>query len=115
MWNNMGIYRNGEDMEVALKDIDVLLEEYKDAYIGDASAAYNQAFINYLEIGNLLKLAKTIAIGAIARKESRGSHSRADYDKRDDKAYLKHTIIHKEGDDYQLSYSPVSITTYQPE
>ena len=115
MWDNMGIYRNGEDMDKALADINQLIEEYKDAFVGDDSTEYNQAFINYLEIGNLLKLAKTICIGAIARTESRGSHSRADFDKRNDAEFLKHTLVYKEGDDYRLDYSPVSITTYQPE
>jgi len=115
MWNNLGIYRNGEDMKTALNDIEQLLEEYKDAFIGDSSVSYNQAFVNYLELGNSLKLAKAIALGAIERKESRGSHSRADFDKRDDEKYLKHTLVYKDGAKYRLDYSPVTITTYQPE
>ena len=115
MWNNMGIYRNGEDMQTALDDINQLLEEYKDAYCGDESIEYNQAFINYLELGNSLKLAKTICLGAIARTESRGSHSRADYTTRNDEEWLKHTIVYKDGDAYKLNYKPVVVTTYPPE
>jgi len=115
MWNNLGIYRNGEDMEAALIEIDQLLEAYKDAFVGDSAKEYNKAFINYLEIGNSLKLAKAISIGAIERKESRGSHSRADYQKRNDQEFLKHTLIYKNGEDYKLDYCPVVVTTYQPE
>ena len=115
MWDNLGIYRNGQDMETALEDINQLLEEYKNAFVGDSAKEYNKAFINYLELGNSLKLAKAIAIGAIERKESRGSHSRADYQKRDDSRFLRHTLIHKDDENYKLEYCPVVITTYQPE
>ncbi|MBN2910246.1 FAD-binding protein [Polycladomyces sp. WAk] len=115
MWNNVGIFRTEKEMVEALETINQLLEDYKDAYIGDSSVRYNMAFINYVEIGNLLKLAKAVTIGAIHRKESRGSHSRGDYPKRDDKNYLKHTLIYNNGDHYTLDYLPVKITKYQPE
>lgn len=115
MWYNVGIFRTEKDMEKALKIVEQLLEEYKDAYAGDPSKTYNMAFINYVEIGNILKLAKAVALGAIARKESRGSHSRADYTDRNDAEFLKHTLIYKECDQYRLDYIPVKITKYQPE
>lgn len=115
MWNNVGIFRTESEMKEALETVSQLLEDYKDASIGDASVRYNMAFINYVEVGNLLKLAKAVALGAINRKESRGSHSRADYPKRDDERFLKHTMIYKNGDDYVLKYEPVKITKYQPE
>ncbi len=115
MWNNVGIFRTEREMKEALETVNQLLEDYKDACIGDASVRYNMAFVNYVEIGNLLKLAKAVAIGAIYRKESRGSHSRGDYPRRDDQNFLKHTLIYKNGDDYILEYVPVKITKYQPE
>lgn len=115
MWYNVGIFRTEKEMEKALQTIEQLLEEYKDAYAGDPSETYNMAFINYVEIGNLLKLAKAVTMGAVNRKESRGSHSRADYPKRNDAEFLRHTLIYKEGDQYRLDYIPVKITKYQPE
>lgn len=115
MWYNVGIFRKEEEMVTGLQAIELLLEEYKDCQIGDGSKCYNTAFIHYIEVGNLLKLAKAVAMGAIARKESRGSHSRADYTKRDDQNFLKHTMITKLGDEYKLDYLPVKITNYQPE
>ncbi len=115
MWYNVGIFRNASDMAKAVEEIDTLLEEYKDVYIGDDSQQYNIAFLNYVELGNLLKLAKTVAMGAKARKESRGSHSREDYPTRDDENFLKHTLVKKEGDKYTLEYEPVAVTRYQPE
>lgn len=115
MWYNVGIFRTEAEMAQALQTVEELLEEYKDAYCGDSSTKYNLAFLNYVEIGNILKLAKAVTMGALNRKESRGSHSRADYPERNDADFLKHTLIHKEGDNYRLDYIPVKITKYQPE
>ncbi|MEW9669016.1 FAD-binding protein [Ammoniphilus sp. 3BR4] len=115
MWYNVGIFRTESDMEIALNTIDELLEEYKDTYIGDASVRYNMAFINYVEVGNLLKLAKAVVIGALDRKESRGSHSRGDYPQRNDRKFLNHTLIYLDGEQFRLEYLPVRITKYQPE
>lgn len=115
MWNNVGIFRKESEMVEALSVIDTLLVEYMDTYIGDDSQEYNIAFLSYVELGNLLKLAKTVAMGAIARKESRGSHSREDYPTRDDVNFLKHTLVKKEDDKYTLEYCPVGFTRYQPE
>lgn len=115
LWNNVGIFRVGKEMEYALTVIDKLIEDYKDTYINDDSINYNSAFLHYIEVGNLLKLAKSVTMAAIARKESRGSHSRMDYPNRDDKNFLKHTLVYKKGDKFTLDYAPVSITKYQPE
>ena len=115
MWYNVGIFRTEKNMVQALETINELLEAYQDTFIGDSSVKYNTAFIHYVEVGNLLKLAKAVAMGAIARKESRGSHSREDYTERNDAEFLKHTLVHKEGDLYRLDYAPVKITKYQPE
>lgn len=115
MWYNVGIFRTEANMVKALATVNELLEAYKDTSIGDGAVQYNTAFIHYVEVGNLLKLAKAVAMGAIARKESRGSHAREDYTERNDAEFLKHTLIHKEGDQYRLEYSPVRITKYAPE
>jgi succinate dehydrogenase / fumarate reductase flavoprotein subunit len=115
MWNHVGIFRTESEMAQALATVDELIEEYKDAYAGDASEKYNMAFINYVEIGNILKLARAVAMGALNRRESRGSHSRGDYPTRNDEQFLKHTLIYKDGENYRLEYAPVTITNYQPE
>ena len=114
MWNNAGIFRNEQGLNQALRDIQGLQEEYKSAFVGDSSRVYNTAYMNYLEIGNLLQVAQAIVLGALARKESRGSHSRTDFAKRDDKNYLQHTLISRAGDGFKTEYRPVVVTKYKP-
>ncbi len=115
MWENVGIFREEKEMDQAIRDIDQLLLDYEDTFIGDSSIRYNMAFVNYVEIGNLLSLAKAIALAAVNRKESRGSHSRKDFPLRDDRKFLAHTLVHKKDNKYELEYIPVKITKYKPE
>jgi succinate dehydrogenase/fumarate reductase flavoprotein subunit len=114
MWYNVGIFRKAAEMEQAEKMLDSLMEEYQHCVIGDDSRVFNTAFVNYVEIGNLLLIAKAVVMGALNRKESRGCHLRDDYPTRDDEKFLKHTLITKEGSKYTVSYRPVVITQYQP-
>ncbi|SDE21664.1 8-methylmenaquinol:fumarate reductase flavoprotein subunit [Sporomusa acidovorans DSM 3132] len=114
MWNNAGIFRTEAGLQQALRDLDGLQEEYKNCFVGDTSRTCNTAFMNYVEIGNLLEISKGIVMGAIARKESRGSHSRPDFPKRDDQKFLQHTLISKEGGTFKTDYRPVVITNYKP-
>jgi succinate dehydrogenase / fumarate reductase flavoprotein subunit len=64
--------------------------------------------------GNL-DVAEVVCLGALARTESRGSHSRTDFKTRDDANWLKHTLAHWSPEGPKLEYSPVQITKYQPE
>ncbi|MCL5413182.1 MAG: hypothetical protein M1569_02145 [Candidatus Marsarchaeota archaeon] len=52
---------------------------------------------------------------ALRRHESRGAHVVAEYPKRDDKKWLKHTIISKSLGGMRIAYAPVKLTKWQPE
>jgi succinate dehydrogenase / fumarate reductase flavoprotein subunit len=63
----------------------------------------------------MLDCAEAIVIAAIERKESRGAQFRTDFPERDDEQWLKHIDVSLNGDGPQVSYSPVTITHWQPE
>ena len=73
--------------------------------IQDKSRTFNTARIEALELDNLVETAVASLTSAEARKESRGSHDRADFPKRDDANWIKHTLWYKEGN--RLAYKPV--------
>ena len=63
----------------------------------------------------MLDCAETIALSALERKESRGSHNRTDMPERDDDNWLRHVLISHNPDGPQVDYLPVVITQWQPE
>lgn len=76
--------------------------------IQDKSKIFNTARVEALELDNLIETAVASLVSAEARKESRGSHDRADYPQRDDARWIKHTLWYKEGN--RLAYKPVHTT-----
>ena len=73
------------------------------------------AFVNYVEVGSLLTVAKAVVMGALRRQESRGSHLREDYTKRDDAKFLNHTLITlKEDGEYEVGQRDVVVTRFEP-
>jgi len=114
MDSNMGVFRTEQGMSLAKKEVKELKERFKNAGIKDKTRRFNTELINALELEFLLDLAEVAIEGALARKESRGSHARRDFPKRDDENFLKHTIATYTPEGPKLSYIPVTITTWKP-
>jgi succinate dehydrogenase / fumarate reductase flavoprotein subunit len=83
--------------------------------IDDRGSVFNQDVLGAIELGYMVDCAEAIVLGAIERKESRGAQFRTDYPERNDEEWLKHIDITLTGDGPQVSYSPVTITQWQPE
>ncbi|HEY3310873.1 MAG TPA: FAD-dependent oxidoreductase [Anaerolineales bacterium] len=114
MFDLVGIYRTEKDMRAAIEKVHELQQRYKHVKITDTGKIFNTELINAWELGNMLELAEVIAVSALNRQESRGGHSREDFPNRDDKNWLKHTLVTKQADEIKINYKPVVITKYQP-
>ena len=110
----VGIYRTPEELFRALRQVRALQERYRNVRVIDRSTTYNIDLTDALEVGSLLTLAEVIVVGAIARTESRGAHTRLDYPARDDKNWMKHTLAHHTPNGPELSYGPVAYTRWEP-
>ncbi|PIU44614.1 MAG: fumarate reductase (quinol) flavoprotein subunit [Ignavibacteriales bacterium CG07_land_8_20_14_0_80_59_12] len=115
MDQKVGIFRTREQLKQAVDKLPELKERYRHVGVSSPSRHMNYELINALELEYMLEVAHTIALGAMLREESRGSHFRTDFNTRNDRDWLKHTIA-RMGDDGgpAMSYKDVVITRYQP-
>jgi succinate dehydrogenase / fumarate reductase flavoprotein subunit len=110
-----GLFRDEKLMTEGLAQIKTLQERFKKIRPVASGSKFNFDKIWTLEIKGNLDVAEAVMVGALARRESRGSHFRRDFPTRDDVNFLKHTIATYSPEGPKLSYKGVSITKYQPE
>ncbi|MEM3618054.1 MAG: succinate dehydrogenase/fumarate reductase flavoprotein subunit [Candidatus Bathyarchaeia archaeon] len=108
------IFRTGEELKSALKEVRMLKERFKQIKVEDKGKTFNTEFTAALQLDFMLDLAEVTVISALARTESRGAHSRLDYPNRDDEKWLVHTLAYYTVDGPKLEYTPVTITKWQP-
>jgi len=87
MWNYVGIVRSEKRLERAQRRIDLVSREIEEYY---------RNFIitrDLLELRNISVAAKLIVACARMRKESRGLHYNLDYPEKDDRGWLKDTVV----------------------
>jgi succinate dehydrogenase / fumarate reductase flavoprotein subunit len=110
------VFRDAEGLASALEIVRRLKEEATQAHVDDRGMVFNQDVIGAIELGYMLDCAEAIVVAAQERKESRGAQSRTDFPERNDEEWLKHIDISVNGTDVpKVSYSPVTITRWQPQ
>jgi len=100
-----GVFRFPELLAEGVRKLKEVAGRAGRTEIKDKSKTFNTARVEALELDNLIETAVASLVSAEARKESRGSHDRADCPERDDEKWLKHTLWYKDGD--RLEYKPV--------
>ena len=105
MQAHCGVFRFPDLLAEGVKKIRSIADRVTRTQIKDKSKVFNTARIEALELDNTIEAARATMVGAAAREESRGAHDRADFHKRDDVNWLKHTLWYKEAD--RLDYRPV--------
>lgn len=109
------LFRDGkglEDAKVQLKQMNARIEQLRPIA---PHKIYNLDLVRCIELKDMLTLCEVIVGSALSREESRGSHVRLDFPKRDDARFLKHTLAFSTDDGPRIAFSDVKITTYQPE
>ena len=89
MSDYVGIVRSTYRLERALRRIEMMKNEIKDFY------KKTKVSVELLELRNLAAVAYIIIKSATERKESRGLHYMLDFPERNDRKFLKDTIIIK--------------------
>jgi succinate dehydrogenase / fumarate reductase flavoprotein subunit len=115
MKDHFGVFREASTMQAGLDTMLGLKGRVVKAGLRHTGAVLNLDLIRTVELEGMVDVALAIAAGALARTESRGSHSRTDYPERDDSDWLRHTLAtyHPEGP--QLGSSPVTLGMFEPQ
>jgi succinate dehydrogenase / fumarate reductase flavoprotein subunit len=114
MDEHVAVFRNAEGIQAALETVKRLQEESRTAYIDDLGAVFNQDVLAAIELGFMLDCAECSCVAALHRTESRGAQYRTDFPERNDEEWLKHIDLTRNPDGPEVSYSPVTITQWQP-
>jgi succinate dehydrogenase / fumarate reductase flavoprotein subunit len=114
MSNKFGIFREKQTMQDGLNEIKKMQEQISHVSLQNKERKVNQALVRFLELEDMLFLAEAVARGALAREESRGSHKRTDFPERDDRNFLKHTLVGFRDEKMFVSYQPVTLGTFEP-
>jgi len=110
------VFRTAAGLSEAHATIRRLQEEATVAAIDDRGTVFNQDVLGAIELGYMLDVAETIVMGALERRESRGAQFRLDFPERNDEEWLKHITLSRNGGDVpQISYTPVTMTQWEPQ
>ena len=110
---NVGIFREASLVKKGINDISELQDRLKKVRVFDSSDVFNTNLMQVLELQNMLDLAETVAAGALAREESRGSHTRIDFPVRDDEKWHKHTLATRINGKISAGEKPVTMGRYE--
>ena len=112
MTDKVGIFRTGEKLQSAVDTLQQLLARSRNIGVPYKSAGANPELVTAYRTQKMIRLALTIAYGALVRTESRGAHFRNDFPRRNDAEWLKRTLAtwKNESDTLPtLAYEPLDV------
>jgi fumarate reductase flavoprotein subunit len=111
MTDKVGLFRNGPDLESAVAELADLLARSRNVGLRTKNLDANPELVLAYRLPRMLKIALTVALGALQRSESRGAHFREDFPARNDRDWLNRTLAcWREGDDRpSLDYEMLDI------
>jgi succinate dehydrogenase / fumarate reductase flavoprotein subunit len=106
MQNLVGIFRDEPDLRQALSELDELKARAARVRV-EGSRLFNPGWHLAWDLHSMLTVAEAVTRSALARRESRGAHSRIDYPGLDDVWGKKHNVVVKKDGTMTLVETPV--------
>lgn len=118
MQNYAAVFRTEETLQEGCRKITQIAQNMSgQIQIKDRGLIWNTDLMEALELNNLMAQAVVTMQCAENRQESRGAHAREDFPDRDDKNWMKHSMVDLNFRDFssQISYRPVHMHTLSDE
>jgi len=106
MQNLVGIFRTEEDLKKALVELEKLKARAAKASV-EGSRLFNPGWHLSYDLKSMLTISEAVTHSALARKESRGAHSRIDFPNLDSVWEKKRNVIVRENGAMQRRENPV--------
>ena len=112
MQNNCAVFRTGEVLAEGAQMMRDAWSRRDQLCVTDRTMCWNTDLLEALELDNLMYQAVATIESAVNRTESRGAHAREDYPARDDRDWMKHSIIRVDDKGQtEIDYRPVHLYT----
>ena len=106
MQNLVGIFRNEEDLQRALAELEKLKQRASRVRV-EGSRLFNPGWHLARDLESMLMVSEAVARSALARRESRGAHSRIDFPALDDQWGKQNNVVARDGQTMKLRQLPV--------
>ncbi len=107
MQSLVGIFRTEEDLQKALGELEKLKPRVE-RMRADGSRMFNPGWHLTRDLRSMVLVSEAVTRSALARRESRGAHSRIDYPHYDDTWAKQNNIVSKRGGQMTLEQRPVN-------
>ena len=118
MQASFGVFRTATRMRKGIDQLKELGERIQHAHLPDKSSVFNTARLEALELDNLFAVAQATAVAAEARQESRGAHAREDFQERDDRNWLCHSLYFPRAGRVgkrDVNFQPSTVPAFEPQ
>lgn len=89
----LAVFREGKMLEKSFVNLKLLFSQFQQYKITNKNLLFNDELISYFELKNLFLNSLATNFAALNRLESRGSHYRSDFKKRDNDKFLAHSLV----------------------
>src|SRR5438309_1598722 len=103
----VGIARKEDDLRTALAELEKLRARAARVAV-EGNRQYNPGWHTALDLRNLLTVSEAVTRAALARRESRGAHTRVEYPDSDPQFGRVNVVVRRQGDEMTVREEPIA-------